>query len=38
MRPPKATVDCSEALPVIRVPAGTPKITPEMVRRALGDD
>jgi hypothetical protein len=25
-------------LPVIRVPAGTPAITPEMVRRALDED
>jgi hypothetical protein len=33
-----ASVDSGEALPVIRVPAGTPPITPEMVRRALDED
>ena len=33
-----AKVDTAGALPVIRVPAGTPPITPEMVRRALDED
>jgi len=33
-----ARVDAEDALPVIRVPAGTPPITPEMVRRALDED
>jgi hypothetical protein len=33
-----ARVEAEEGLPVIRVPAGTPAITPEMVRRALDDD
>lgn len=32
-----ARVDVSGDLPVIRVPAGTPPITPEMVRRALDE-
>jgi hypothetical protein len=31
-------VDSDDGLPVIRVPAGTPSITPEMVRRALDED
>lgn len=31
-------VDADGMLPVIRVPAGTPAITPEMVRRALDED
>lgn len=31
-------VDVAGELPVIRVPAGTPPITPEMVRRALDED
>ena len=33
-----AQVDSDGGLPVIRVPAGTPPITPEMVRRALDED
>jgi hypothetical protein len=33
-----AQVETDEGLPVIRVPAGTPPITPEMVRRALDED
>ena len=33
-----ARVETEEGLPVIRVPAGTPVITPEMVRRALDED
>lgn len=33
-----AKVDVEDGLPVIRVPAGTPPITPEMVRRALDED
>jgi hypothetical protein len=33
-----ARVEAEEGLPVIRVPAGTPAITPEMVRRALDED
>lgn len=33
-----ARVDSDDGLPVIRVPAGTPAITPEMVRRALDED
>lgn len=33
-----AAVDADGALPVIRVPAGSPPITPEMVRRALDED
>jgi hypothetical protein len=33
-----ARVEVEGGLPVIRVPAGTPAITPEMVRRALDDD
>jgi hypothetical protein len=33
-----ARVESSGDLPVIRVPAGTPPITPEMVRRALDED
>ena len=33
-----ARVDLDAGLPVIRVPAGTPAITPEMVRRALDED
>jgi hypothetical protein len=32
-----ARVDSDDGMPVIRVPAGTPPITPEMVRRALED-
>jgi len=32
-----ARVEVDGALPVIRVPAGTPPITAEMVRRALDD-
>lgn len=30
-----ARVESDDGLPVIRVPAGTPAITPEMVRRGL---
>jgi hypothetical protein len=33
-----ARVESDASLPVIRVPAGTPPITPEMVRRALDED
>lgn len=33
-----AKVDSEDGVPVIRVPAGTPPITPEMVRRALDED
>jgi hypothetical protein len=33
-----ARVEADAGLPVIRVPAGTPAITPEMVRRALDED
>ncbi len=32
-----ARVEAGEGLPVIRVPAGTPAITPAMVRRALDE-
>lgn len=33
-----ARVESDDELPVIRVPAGTPAITPEMVRRAVDED
>ncbi|OBI15761.1 antitoxin [Mycobacterium sp. E2327] len=33
-----ARVDAEDGLPIIRVPPGTPAITPEMVRRALDED
>lgn len=33
-----ARVETAGDLPVIRVPAGAPPITPEMVRRALDED
>jgi len=33
-----ARIDTDGDLPVIRVPAGTAAITPEMVRRALDED
>jgi hypothetical protein len=33
-----ARVEASGDLPVVRVPAGTSPITPEMVRRALDED
>jgi hypothetical protein len=33
-----ARIEADGGLPVIRVPAGTPPITPEMVRRALDED
>lgn len=33
-----ARVEAEGDLPVIRVPAGTPAITPEMVRRAMDED
>lgn len=33
-----ARVDTDGDFPVIRVPAGAPPITPEMVRRALDED
>ena len=33
-----AKVDAEGGLPVIRVPEGTPMITPAMVRRALEED
>jgi hypothetical protein len=35
---PAAIASGDDGLPVIRVPAGTPAITPEMVRRALDED
>ena len=31
-------VDSEDGVPVIRVPASSPPITPEMVRRALDED
>lgn len=33
-----ARVEATGPLPVIHVPAGTPAITPEMVRRAIDED
>jgi hypothetical protein len=33
-----ARVEATGALPVIRVPAGTPPIPPEIVRQALDED
>jgi hypothetical protein len=33
-----ARVETTNELPVVRVPSGTPPITPEMVRRALDED
>ncbi|MCL2770448.1 MAG: antitoxin [Solirubrobacterales bacterium] len=33
-----ARIEVDGGLPVIRVPAGTPPITPEMVRRALDEN
>ena len=33
-----ARVETEDGLPVIRVPAGSPPITPAMVRRALDED
>jgi len=33
-----ARIEADGNLPVIRVPAGTPPITPEMVRRGLDED
>jgi hypothetical protein len=33
-----ARIEAEDGLPAIRVPAGTPPITPEMVRRALDED
>ena len=33
-----ARVETVDGLPVIRVPSGTPPITPETVRRALDED
>jgi hypothetical protein len=33
-----ARVESADGLPVIRVPSGTPPITPETVRRALDED
>lgn len=33
-----ARVEVDDGLPVIRVPVGTPPITPGMVRRALDED
>lgn len=33
-----ARVETADGLPVIRVPAGAPAITAEMVRRALDED
>ncbi|MDQ6751395.1 MAG: antitoxin [Actinomycetota bacterium] len=34
----RARVEADGDLPVIRVPAGTPAITPQMVRRAVEED
>ena len=31
-------VDSEDGIPVIRVPSGSPPITPEMVRRGLDED
>ncbi len=31
-------IEADDGLPVIRVPSGTPPITPEIVRRALDED
>jgi hypothetical protein len=33
-----ARIESEDGLPVIRVPPGTPPITPEMVRRAMDED
>jgi len=33
-----ARVEAEDGIPSIRVPPGTPPITPEMVRRALDED
>lgn len=33
-----AQVQTESELPIVRVPAGTPPITPELVRRALDED
>jgi len=33
-----AQLHLDESLPVIRLPAGSPPITPEMVKRALDED
>jgi len=33
-----ARLETADGLPVIRVPAGTPAITPQMVRRAFDED
>jgi len=33
-----ARIEAEGDMPVIRVPAGTPAITPEMVRRALDEE
>ena len=33
-----SAIESDDGFPVIRVPAGTPPITPEMVRRALDED
>jgi len=33
-----ARVEIDDGVPVIRVPAGTPAITPEMVRRAVDEE
>lgn len=33
-----AQIELDGALPVVRLPAGSPPITPEMVRRALDED
>lgn len=33
-----ARLETADGLPVIRVPAGTPPITPAMVRRALDEE
>lgn len=33
-----ARIEAAEGLPLIRVPRGTPPITPETIRRALDED
>jgi hypothetical protein len=38
LTPARVDTETDDGLPVIRVPAGTSPITPEMVRRALDED
>ncbi len=38
LTPARVEVETDDGLPVIRVPSGTPTITPEMVRHALDED